>query len=681
MEGPLKESLLDIFMFVCMDRYKQCICNPHLCVGGFDTLIVNLQDRYKETRYIPEEEQWLPNQLKCFINLAVKYHSNFQTPEEVASFAQRHHSGTIAVDEMTKDSRVTKNIADIFAADPRSQAQKPPRRILIEGAPGIGKTVLLKEIAYRWANGTIMTEAKILFHLYLRDPRFQAVSTIKELIEYFDYLDDEEISVAVKKLRRTNGEGVIFLFDSLDEYSDVLQNRFVSDLLHHKILSKSIIVLTSRPNSSLSFHRKVEKRIEILGFGSAECNEYITKSLEALPKQKELKKYLKRRPLLNCITYIPFYLSVLLFVYNNSGGLPETLTELMEFFIIHTIFLNLRKHGTLVSCVETLADLPKPVNDIVDKLTKLAFYGIQNSKMVFSHREIKQVCPEIEQERNGYGLLQAVQHYPTQGAGTTISYSFLHMTIQEFLAALHISQHSTAKQVELLKQSFSQVSIAPPPMGTSCALMWQMYLGIVEEDGQDSNTWIQFITEHVCGRCYHFHYQFDEKVKEVCTILFKINQISILVFMVFPYHLATLCISKSESPHKQEGFKFTINLDDTGVATFKNFLVTNKDKLASMKNLDMLCYQLPIPIRLCQNNYELPFILRFLSLFHAPYNEIFVLLRGVTCIDHLEVLDEVLDSDITIETILIYLTWDCGNDDCAFALKSKVLYCSIYKSQ
>ena len=102
--------------------------------------------------------------------------------------ATMHKEGALAIDKLilssqgpsTKKqrldhSKVTKNITDIFAADPTDLTETDtssttviaPKCILIEGAPGIGKTVLAKEIAYQWATNEILTEIKIVFLLYL----------------------------------------------------------------------------------------------------------------------------------------------------------------------------------------------------------------------------------------------------------------------------------------------------------------------------------------------------------------------------------------------------------------------------------------------------------------------------------------------------------------------------------
>ena len=117
--------------------------------------------------------------------------------------ASIHKEGALAIDKFTEIhqgpsakkpridySRVTKNITDIFTADPTDLMETStistecPKRILIEGAPGIGKTVLAKEIAYQWATDEILTEIKIVFLLYLRDSELQLIKSTKQLVQY-----------------------------------------------------------------------------------------------------------------------------------------------------------------------------------------------------------------------------------------------------------------------------------------------------------------------------------------------------------------------------------------------------------------------------------------------------------------------------------------------------------------
>ena len=153
-----------------------------------------LCDTYKRTRFTPKGAEWPPNIPKLIVSVALIHYKGKRTQQELFEMATMHKEGSLAVDKVTSSSqgpstkkprldysRVTKNITDIFVADPTdltetvTSSTKAPKRILIEGAPGIGKTVLAKEIAYQWATNEILTEIKIVFLLYLRDPQLQSI--------------------------------------------------------------------------------------------------------------------------------------------------------------------------------------------------------------------------------------------------------------------------------------------------------------------------------------------------------------------------------------------------------------------------------------------------------------------------------------------------------------------------
>ena len=208
-----------------------------------DTFLVEyLRNNYIQTRYIPEGKEWPPNQPKYYINLAVIHYQGSQTQEELL-FSANHYKHLDIVNDSERECsthksrfsskfRITREIVDLFTMNQRKDKTETgdstyfPKSILIEGAPGIGKTILLKEIAYCWASGTILDNVSVVFLVYLRDSRFQSVTTINEVIQYFDCLDKNEIPAVVKQLKQSNGEGVVFLIDGLDEYPGALQNSF-----------------------------------------------------------------------------------------------------------------------------------------------------------------------------------------------------------------------------------------------------------------------------------------------------------------------------------------------------------------------------------------------------------------------------------------------------------------------
>ena len=577
-----------------------------------------LRDRYIETRYIPKGKEWPPNQPKYYINLAVIHCHGSRTQEEVILRSHHHQHMDFTIDktfphiytnnEQSKFSnrfQVTREIADLFTINPclgekevDANCGNLPRSILIEGAPGIGKTILLKEIAYQWANNTILDNTRIVFLIYLRDSKFQSVTTINELVQYFDCLEENEIPAVVKRLKQSNGEGVVFLIDGLDEYPGALQNTFLACLIDRTILSKCLFVITSRPYASISLHNKVERRIEILGFGNEERDEYISKFLKSSPEEREkLEIYFKQHPMLDSLVYIPFHLTVLLFLF-QQGNLPETLTEMNDSFILHTVYRHMEKFNLPSSYVVKLDNFPKPVYDIIYKLSKLAFQGILKNCLVFTFDEVKQICPEVDTTPgalNGFGLLQAVQHYPIKGAGTTVSFNFLHLTMQEFLAAWYISHCSVEQQVQLLKQSFMGDEFQNK-LDNSTARMWQMYVGIV---GVRCDAWVQFTTkcnlsldnfEHPLGYIYYLQCLIEGRSGNINLVssIFESNIIRLPYVPLLPYHIALLCVFLSKSTEKWNYLDFGSNvMGDVGVRILINFLLSNRNIMTCIESLSL----------------------------------------------------------------------------------------------
>ena len=550
-----------------------------------DILVENHKIVYKETRCQPVQDQWPPNQPYTIVNVALIHHEGEQTQQELIDMTMRNVS---TVERLSSHHpKVTKRITDIF----RSTC----KRILIEGAPGIGKTVLAKEIAYCWANDEILTDMK-LFLLVIRDPNLHCVSSITELVHYLndDYIDDSEVEVAIDELRKSKGSGIVLMIDGYDECpSDSKLKGFIDKLVEGKRLPMCMVVITSRPTASLLLRQLVNQRIEILGLAKKEQDQYISESLKQSPEKIiRLQEYLKQQPIINSLTYVPLHLSVLLYLFNQDS-LPETLTEMNEYFIIHTIYRHLTK-GRQFSYIkiDKITDLPEPELTILYQLSELAYNGLCNSKLVFTYDELKGACPKIDETPgaiNGFDLLQTVECYHQKGAATgkAISLNFLHFTMQEYLAALHVSTLPIEQQSSLIENIFWEGKFN---------FMWVMYVGIV---GPQSTGFKTAVNVHVpqyreYARKHLFLFQCYLELKdanlmpEAITSIFSDGNINLSNGTLLPHHIMSLTVFMMRSTTQWKSLNLNnCSIGSNGISILAKFFVDFKERVVTIKYINL----------------------------------------------------------------------------------------------
>ena len=361
--------------------------------------------------------------------------------------------------EVLDTSKVTKEVAEILAP---LETSDNPQFILIEGAPGIGKSLLLKHIAYRWGIQEILQKFKLVLLVCLRDPAVQQISFVDDLLQLFCKRDkdaSEVASVCRKYFVNNNGEDLALLFDGYDEYPERLRNdSLVADILAREVLPRCGLIVSSRPHASVSLREQATVRVDILGFTEAEREHYIKESMKDQPQKiVELTRYLQGHSTISSSCFIPFNLVVLTYLYKRGYSLPENSAELYNYFICLTIHRDLAKHGHRLqgNRITKLTDLPQPYNKIIQQLSKLSLEALNDDKLIFTFEEIKEACPDITAipgAINGCGLLQAVEHFGFTGTTTTIN--FLHFSIQEYLAAHHIANLPADEELKIIEEKF-----------------------------------------------------------------------------------------------------------------------------------------------------------------------------------------------------------------------------------
>ena len=379
-------------------------------------------------------------------------------------------------------------------------------------------------------------------------------------------------------------------------------------------------MLTSRPTATISLHDKVDRRVEILGFAQKERDAYISDSLDSPEQAEKLQDYLKCQPIINGLVYVPLHLAILLYLFKKGSKLPETLTEMNKSFILHTVYRSLTKNELTstgpVTAVADMNNLPENILNIIRELSKLAFAGLQNDKLVFSYDEIKKNCPEIEKniprafcseiEKNipgayyGFGLLQVVQHFLETGAGATVSFNFLHFTMQEYLAAFHISTITVTpyeQQLSLMEKTF---------WSSRYNFMWMMYVGI---NGINSQTFLQFLYKADPGvdltklmlsssiqsdklKCLHLFQCFMEAksktVPKEISLIFHYNEISCHGLRLLSHHISSLILYISKYSIQLKSLNLRdCHIGDIGMSMLEHYFSVNPDKASSIKHIDL----------------------------------------------------------------------------------------------
>ena len=395
---------------------------------------------------LPVYDKWLQVKSKIYINLALIEKEDTTKPE-ADQFTRATIHGNI--DDIKKSKRAM-DISQIAQLPDGSQ----PKCILVEGAPGVGKSTFAWKLCRKWGKGKLLQQYQLVVLLRLRDKSVRAAKNISDL---FRYRDHQVQQAAVKEIQRTWGKGVLLLFEGYDELSEELrtESSVFLNVITGRELPEATVLITSRPWASEFLHREckrhISQHIEILGFTKDNIQSYLESTIPDDPSLLTgLKKYISCYPHINSMMYIPLYCVFVVKVYQNSrrekGLVPKTMTELY-FSLVRDL---LRCHYNDDLEVHSFNDLSKEAPDIHQQLCilgKIAYEGIRNDQQIILYRKDFETMGLSLQDFDTLGLMQRVQELYV-GEATAVSYNFLHLTVQEYLAAFHLSQQPVEKQIE-----------------------------------------------------------------------------------------------------------------------------------------------------------------------------------------------------------------------------------------
>ena len=304
----------------------------------------------------------------------------------------------------------------------------------------------------------MLQKFELVLLLCLRDTSLQQIKSVSNLLQLFCIGDENPtqiVTACAQYLLANGGKGLTLLLDGYDEYPESSwENSLVTKILKRQVLPLCGLVVSSRPHASHHLREEATVRVDILGFTETEREHYIKQALpDQSHKVKELTQYLHQHPSVDSICFSPFNMVILLYLYKLGIPLPKNSIKLYHHFICSTINRHLSKFGK--HNITDLTDLPDPYNKIIQQLSKLSLEALNNNQLVFTLEEITAACPDIAaipEAINGFGLLQAVQHF---GLYTkTMTLNFIHFTIQEFLAAHYISHLPPSEELKVIEGNF-----------------------------------------------------------------------------------------------------------------------------------------------------------------------------------------------------------------------------------
>ena len=247
-----------------------------------------------------DEDTWPPEQPMDYTPLLLIQHQEQRTKQQdntIAKLTQKGDIDSIAKGQLApkfcrldshetlqhvlNTSTVTKEVAEILTP---LEEDNGKRFVLIEGAPGIGKSVLLKHIACEWGKKLLLTTFKIVLLVCLRNPNVWQIKSVCDLLKLFCKGDTEkrgnEIAIICSDYILANsGKHMALLLDGYDEFPEDLKKKSIfAEILNQTTLPLCGIVVSSSPHASVSLRERAVLKVDILGFTEIEIKRTVYKT-------------------------------------------------------------------------------------------------------------------------------------------------------------------------------------------------------------------------------------------------------------------------------------------------------------------------------------------------------------------------------------------------------------------
>ncbi|XP_025759132.1 NACHT, LRR and PYD domains-containing protein 12 isoform X12 [Oreochromis niloticus] len=354
---------------------------------------------------------------------------------------------------------------DIFKALP--DQQRPIRVVLTNGVAGVGKTFSVQKFTLDWAEGLENQHVSVVVLLSFRE-----LNLIRDeqysLLELLHVFHPTLQKVTAEKLAVSQ---LLFIFDGLDEsrlslnftnrklLSDVTQKSSVSQLLTNLIqgnlLPSALVWITSRPAAANQIPPTcVDRLTEVRGFTDAQKEEYFRRRFSDEELSSRIISHMKTSRSLHIMCRIPVFCWITATVLEHMltteqrGELPKTLTDMYSHFLL---VQTKRKKNKYHEGRETSPqELTEADREVLLKLGRLAFEHLEKGNIMFYQEDLEQCGLDVTEASVYSGVCTEIFKRECVIFQKPV-YCFVHLSIQEFLAAVYMFHCFTSRKTKVLK--------------------------------------------------------------------------------------------------------------------------------------------------------------------------------------------------------------------------------------
>ncbi|XP_033182611.1 protein NLRC3-like [Anabas testudineus] len=357
---------------------------------------------------------------------------------------------------------------DIFKGSPGRE--EPIRTVMTKGVAGIGKTVLTQKFTLDWAEDKANQDIQFTFPLTFRELNVlkEKKFSLVELVHHF-FTETKEAGIC-----RFEEFQVVFILDGLDEcrlpldfhnnqiLTDVTESTSVdvllTNLIRGNLLSSARLWITTRPAASNQIPPEyVDMVTEVRGFTDPQKEEYFRKRFRDEEQARRIISHIKTSRSLHIMCHIPVFCWITATVLEDvlktreGGELPKTLTEMyIHFLVVQSKLKNIKYDGG----AETDPHSSPESRKMIESLGKLAFEQLQKGNLIFYESDLTECGIDIRAASVYSGVFTQIFR-EERGLYQDKVFCFVHLSVQEFLSALHVHLTFINSGVNLLSEEQS----------------------------------------------------------------------------------------------------------------------------------------------------------------------------------------------------------------------------------